>query len=197
MSHSVDLGGRADQTRLRIGFELSSDQGLEFGGWTIDDVCLLAPDTPANRLGITDFVAEATSDTSVRLSLTAPTHRPVRAVRVVRRLDRYPTDHDDGEIAESTDEVSAGEELVFEDINGHSGLTYYAAYAYDGDDWLPWTEEGWNAATVTLVGGTVPPRIAGTRAAARTPASPTPPSGGVAGATAAARGSRACGRSLR
>lgn len=155
--HTVPLDGIADQGEVRFGFELDSDEGLEFGGWTLDDVCVLAPATVDNRLGITDFVAETTGDTTVRLTWTNPKHRPVAAVRVVRRADRFPESWDDGDIAEEITDPEVGGAVEIEDINGHAGTTFYAVYGSDGTSWLSWTEPGWNADDTELVGGDVPP----------------------------------------
>ncbi|MEQ1566590.1 MAG: hypothetical protein ABMA64_13190 [Myxococcota bacterium] len=156
VNHAVDLGGIADQGDVRLEFGLVTDNGLQFGGWNVDDVCLLAPATPDNRLGITDFTVEVTGDTTVELGWTHPAHRPLKQVRVVRRVDRFPESADDGDIAEQIDDPQVGETVTFEDVNGHPGATYYAVYGFDGEDWLSWTVEGWNAATVDLVGGDVP-----------------------------------------
>lgn len=41
VAHSLRVDGIEDG-RLRLGFELKSDGGLTFGGWTIDDLCVYA-----------------------------------------------------------------------------------------------------------------------------------------------------------
>ncbi|MEQ1504572.1 MAG: hypothetical protein ABMB14_20200 [Myxococcota bacterium] len=160
VNHAVALEGLGDRTKLKLGFELHSNNAGEFGGWTIDDVCVLAPATPDNRLGITDFVAEPTDDTIVHLSWTNPKHRPVEKVRVVRRLDRFPTGWSDGDLAEELSAPEPGAKVELDDVNGHPGATFYAVYGFDGTDWLSWTIEGWNADGVDLVGGDVPPQDA-------------------------------------
>jgi cysteine-rich repeat protein len=38
----VDLSAQAATGKIKLRFDLSSDQGLEFGGWTMDDVCVVA-----------------------------------------------------------------------------------------------------------------------------------------------------------
>jgi hypothetical protein len=38
----VPLSYHANGHRMRIGFDLSSDEGLELGGWHVDDVCVVA-----------------------------------------------------------------------------------------------------------------------------------------------------------
>lgn len=40
--HDVALSGHASGHTLDIGFDLTSDQGLELGGWAIDDLCVVA-----------------------------------------------------------------------------------------------------------------------------------------------------------
>ncbi len=37
-----------------------------------------------------------------------------------------------------------------------AGESFYAVYGFDGQEWLSWTVEGWNASTVELVGGARP-----------------------------------------
>ena len=136
VTHVVSLNGRADQDEVRVAFELYSDEGLEFGGWTVDDICLLAPATPDNRLGITDFVVDRIDDVHAELTFTTPAHRPLEEIRVVRRIDRFPEDHEDGDIAWEDDDPDLDDEIEIEDENGYSGTTYYAVFASDGDDWL-------------------------------------------------------------
>lgn len=40
--HDVDLTDRVSNNNVQVRFELQSDGGLEFGGWTIDDFCLVS-----------------------------------------------------------------------------------------------------------------------------------------------------------
>ncbi len=156
VSHVVDLQGRADRTEARVSFELRSDGGLEFGGWTIDDVCFVAPATTDNKMGIDDFVVEALDDTTAALSWTMPRHGPVETIRVVRRIDRMPEGADDGQVAYEAHDAEPGAPFSLEDPNYHAGTTYYAVYGFDGRGWLSWTRDGWNAGSVELVGGTPP-----------------------------------------
>lgn len=148
VSHSVDLDGIGDRTpELQIGWELHSDGGLELGGWTLDDFCLYAPATADNRLGIVDFVA--TSDTGpVGFTWTNPPHEPVERVLVVRSLQGFPTSWEDGEVVVDLTDPVAGEAVEASHANGDGRSGYYAVYASDGDEWLSWTIEGWNAAYV-------------------------------------------------
>jgi MYXO-CTERM domain-containing protein len=40
--HDVDLSQQAASGAVQVSFRVQSDQGLEFGGWTVDDVCIVA-----------------------------------------------------------------------------------------------------------------------------------------------------------
>jgi cysteine-rich repeat protein len=40
--HDVELGNLADDGKVQISFGLTADQGLEFGGWTVDQLCVVA-----------------------------------------------------------------------------------------------------------------------------------------------------------
>jgi len=156
INHAVRLPP-ADRGRADVTWRLTSDPGLEFGGWTIDDVCVVVPATADNRLSIDDLTAETLSYTDVRLSWTHPAHAPVERVKLVRNFDRFPQDHTDGmPIAEYT-KPALDAPVVFDDVNYDYGDSYYAVYAYDGTDWLSWTIEGLNAVRVDIPGGKAPP----------------------------------------
>lgn len=146
-SHAVGLNGAGDDGSLQIAWDLQSDQGLAFGGWTIDDVCIYAPATPDNRLGIADLVASHDGAGPVTLSWTQPKHGPVTEVVVVRQSGGFPTGHDDGKVVWSSTDVALGAPISVEVPRG-VGAGYYAVYATDGSEWLSWTREGWNAAAV-------------------------------------------------
>ena len=146
-THVVPLPEAAlDDGKVTLGWELQSDQGLFFGGWNIDDVCLFAPDTPDNRLGIGDFQADDGSD-GVTLTWTHPRHDPVERVRVVRTRGRWPLGPDDGDIVWEADDVALGADAEVVDSTSGKRL-YYAVYAYNGTEWLSYTLDGWNADTI-------------------------------------------------
>ncbi len=157
MSHVVDLPGDADQDDVRLGWEIHSDGGLQFGGWTIDDVCLKAPATPDNRLAITDFVATVVGATAVTFTWTQPSWLPLERVVVTRRGDRFPEAWDDGDVVVDITAPSAGAAARTSDQRAYAaGDTFYAVYGHDGESWLSWTVEGWNAAAVDVNGGPAP-----------------------------------------
>jgi cysteine-rich repeat protein len=49
--HDVDLTGFGADGTLTVTFKLTSDQGLEFGGWTVDDFCIVTQGAPAPACG--------------------------------------------------------------------------------------------------------------------------------------------------
>ncbi len=146
-AHVVDLGHTVDDGRVQIRWEIQSDGGLTFGGWNIDDVCMFAPATPDNRLGINDLDATGLANGNVRLNWTNPAGKPLAQIQIVRRTDRFPDGPTDGTVVLETVDATTGEPATFTDrtANGQPDL-YYAIYAFDGDQWLSWTIDGFNAA---------------------------------------------------
>jgi len=150
--HVVSLGDATDDREVVLSWEIISDPGLGFGGWTIDDVCLMAPATADNRLGIGDFTASRTGDDTVTLSWTHPRHAPVEAVKVVRTRGAWPADHTAGTVVWESDDITPDAPITIEDDESRGDL-YYAVYASDGEDWLSWTRPDLNAAAVDPKGG--------------------------------------------
>jgi len=145
MTHSVDLGGRADRGEVELAWELQSDGGLEFGGWTIDDVCIYAPAHVDNRLAILDFEASVDSQGYVDFTWTNPDLGPFTELRIVRNDSSYPTHYEDGEVVFTDTNPGLGASSQGTDANATLTAGYYAIYATDGEEWLSWTIEGWNA----------------------------------------------------
>jgi hypothetical protein len=154
--HVVDLAGQGDDGSVQVSWDLVSDGGLTFGGWNIDDVCIFAPATADNRLGITDFDA-AIDDRGVVMSWTQPAYSwtqpaygPIERVLVVRNYDgRLPQGVGDGDVVYEMGPVKPGQPASFIDAAAPTGTDLtYAVYAFDGADWLSWTVDGWNAASV-------------------------------------------------
>lgn len=150
--HVVGLGSATEDREVVLSWEIISDQGLFFGGWTLDDVCLMAPDTPDNRLGIGDFTASRGGDDTVTLSWTHPRHEPVETVRVVRTRGAWPSGHEAGTVVWESSDITPDTPITIEDGEGRDDL-YYAVYASDGENWLSWTRPDLNAAAVDPKGG--------------------------------------------
>jgi MYXO-CTERM domain-containing protein len=52
--HDVDLSAYLVEGGVEVGFALRSDGGLHFGGWNVDDFCVVAVDGPACGNGVVD-----------------------------------------------------------------------------------------------------------------------------------------------
>ena len=131
---------------VQLAFQIQSDGGLEFGGWTLDDVALMAPATPDNRLGISDFTVTP-SDEGLKLAWTNPKHAPLTGIRLVRGNGVYPSGPFSGELLFADDEPELGKKVKLIDRAppGGGAVPGYAVYATDGEHWLSWTVPGWNA----------------------------------------------------
>ncbi len=145
IGHAVDLGGVGDRGTLELSWELETDGGLFFGGWNIDDVCIMAPATADNRLGIVDFEVDLQDDGEVEMAWTNPEWGPLEKVVVVRNTSRLPESVEDGVVVWEDEEPGLGEEVDATDENSTYVAGYYAVYGFDGEEWLGWTIEGWNA----------------------------------------------------
>lgn len=150
-AHVVDLGDLEWGAPLELSWELISDGGLEFGGWNIDDVCIYAPATADNRMGISDLDATREDNGPITFTWTNPQHAPLEKVRLVRTAGGFPSGADAGTVVFETDspEVGGRSTYVYEEAKRNG---FYAVYGYDGEQWLSWTKQGWNALAVSADG---------------------------------------------
>jgi uncharacterized protein (TIGR03382 family) len=144
--HAIDLEGAADDGEVVLAWEIESDQGLTMGGWTLDDVCIYAPATPDNRLGIHDFAATDGETGGVTLTWTNPLHDPLERVVVVRKEGSWPTGPTDGAVVFEDGAPVVAAPISVLDVDVDDDVVYsYAVYAHDGDLWLSYTIQGMNA----------------------------------------------------
>jgi hypothetical protein len=139
--HSLLVQPDADS--IQIGWEIDSDEGLELGGWNIDDVCVyrVVDDAPS-ALSIDDFAATDDRAENVGLSWTQPAGATATHAVVVRRDDRFPEDRTDGDVVYTSDTVTPGAHV---DATDDSNGGYYAVFAGADDTWLTGAVEGHNA----------------------------------------------------
>jgi MYXO-CTERM domain-containing protein len=153
MAHVVPLDGAGDDGTVQVAWEIESDQGLHFGGWNVDDVCVFAPATPDNRLAIVDFVASDNSVGAVTLTWTNPRHAPLVRVVVVRKDGSFPTGPTDGAVVFDDAAPAVEAAMSATDATATPGVEgFYAVYASDGTDWLSTPVEGKNADRGSLNG---------------------------------------------
>jgi MYXO-CTERM domain-containing protein len=127
----------ADGTRvepLQIAFTLETDQGLEFSGWSIDDVCIEELDEPARHYQVRDLEVTLvpTDDPErpdVSLRWSVPWIQPVTGVAILRKEGSAPADVGDGARLRSPpqeDWVRWGETLEVLDEDPGPGEWHYA-----------------------------------------------------------------------
>lgn len=143
--HAVDLDNPAGS--VQVAFELNTDAGLGMGGWTLDDVCVMAPATVNNRLGVTNLEVSSGGDGVIGLSWTHPPHAPLAEVRVVRKAGDCPANALDGAVVYYDDAPVLGAAVSIEDavptIDGYC----YGVFPGDGSASLGFAVEGWNLGT--------------------------------------------------
>lgn len=136
--HTLQIDSPASP--LVLGWEIESDQGLELGGWNLDDVCVYTPVGEVPSVGVSDFSASDDQIQEVDLSWTQPLNA-ARAV-VVRRDDRYPEDAGDGTVV--FDGAVTGGEFTTQ-VDPFEGIGYYAVFVGNGDTLGSGATEGANA----------------------------------------------------
>ncbi|MBM4391308.1 MAG: hypothetical protein FJ090_09310 [Deltaproteobacteria bacterium] len=147
---------RPEDTAVRFVYTLQTDAGLEFGGWNLDDVCLVELDDPAGHYRRAGLVATRNDDGTVALSWETPWINPLWATLLVRGEGAWPTSLDDGVIVDLDLDPTWGEaHAVIDDLPGlDEGTTwYYTLFALGADagDLYTEAEEGANAAIVSFV----------------------------------------------
>jgi uncharacterized protein (TIGR03382 family) len=60
--HDVDLEAQAADGSVQVKFQLETDGGLELGGWTIDDFCIMARGAPGGTCGDGTLGGDETCD---------------------------------------------------------------------------------------------------------------------------------------
>jgi MYXO-CTERM domain-containing protein len=148
MLHTLRASDLSDT--LTLGWEIESDRGLEFGGWTLDDVCVYAPISINELFAVTDFVASDDLTGTVTLSWTQPAHDDAAAATVVRRADRFAANRDDGDVVFDGAADPGTAQVV---TDAHVGTAWYAVFVGDGADrWLTGASQGANADQGTGLG---------------------------------------------
>jgi hypothetical protein len=146
--HDIDLEGALDEDGgVRFTWTLESDPGLEFGGWALDDVCVVRlADVPGHhrRVGL-----DATDDAdAVTITWTQPWIAPLTTTVLVRKAEGWPEGVDDGVIIDLDTDPVPGEAREVVDPDAAPGETFHYALfvaAEHDEDWYQTVEEGVNA----------------------------------------------------
>jgi MYXO-CTERM domain-containing protein len=133
VQHELDLSGLAGRAG-HFGWDLQSDQGLEFGGWNLDNVCVQTLADVPGHYRVRDLVASDDQE-QVTVTWTHPWMQPLHGVALVRSLDGPPASLEDGVILDIDLAPQPGVEQSYldEDI-GEGETAWYAAFAWqDGE----------------------------------------------------------------
>jgi hypothetical protein len=138
------LGGAST---LELAFTLESDQGLEFGGWNLDDVCLVQLDD-VERHYRTEALWASDDAPEVTITWEQPWMTPLQGTVLVRKAEGYPTGPTDGVVLDTDDDPLPGEAREVVDAEPLPGeVFYYALFAAGPNeaDWYLSVVEGENA----------------------------------------------------
>ncbi len=145
----IELGELLDDKgQLELAWSLRSDQGLEYGGWALDKVCVVQLADVPGHYRARDLEASDDQDDGVTIAWTHPWMIPLTSTVLVRSLEDYPESPDDGVILHQDDDPEPGEAHEVFDTEVVKGQVYhYALFAagQDGDDWQLDLVEGENA----------------------------------------------------
>jgi MYXO-CTERM domain-containing protein len=138
----ADLDGN-----VTLAWELDSDPGLTFGGWTLDDVRLVALPTARNLLMIRDFLASDDQPT-IDFTWTNPTVANLASIRIVKLPKSFPTHADEGEVVFEDDAPSPSAPATASIDTDSLEPAWYAIFASDADGtWSVGGFVGFNADT--------------------------------------------------
>lgn len=140
------LGSSTDLTAVTFDWGLTTDQGLEFGGWALDDVCVYDLDDVPGHYRTRDLVASDDAPT-ITVTWQNPWMTPLAHVVLVRKSGGYPADPVDGEVIVDDPAPVIGASMQYEDAAVEAGSTwYYTVFAAaEGDLWQGGVVEGQNA----------------------------------------------------
>lgn len=141
-----------DSPRLRFAWTLETDQGLEFGGWALDEVCVVTLD--AEKTWRVDDLSASDDAPELSVTWTNPYTATLEATALVRRSDRWPESYEDGVIVDLDLEPEPGAAREVVDADARPGETfYYAVFTSEQRDvFFSEVVEGENADTGAVPG---------------------------------------------
>jgi MYXO-CTERM domain-containing protein len=126
----------ADVGTTQLTWSLTSDPGLEYGGWKLDSLCLYTLADAPRHYRAQDLSASDDADV-VTVRWSSPWVRPLYATALVRRLDGPPPSATDGALLELDLSPTPGEEKVFIDTTLSPGeAAWYAVFAAENAEGL-------------------------------------------------------------
>ncbi len=152
----TDLRGLGEEA-AHFAWTLTTDQGLEYGGWHLDDVCVVTLDEPARHYRVQDLTANEGAD-AIELSWTDPWVMPLDHSVLVRKHGSAPTGPDDGDrLGVFPGEPGASRAYLDSDAAAFQLWDWhYAVFASDGSTLWSDVVTGENAVAVSRVPSTAP-----------------------------------------
>jgi hypothetical protein len=136
-------------SQAQLTWTLGSDPGLEFGGWALDQVCVVQLADLPGHYRVRDLVASDDAEDAITVRWTQPWMSPMGGAVLVRSLEGWPTGPDDGVIVYQSDAPVAGEAVELVDSEVVPGSVYHYALFVAGADgdaaWFVDVVEGENA----------------------------------------------------
>ncbi len=154
VTHDIVLDERVSGLEeVQFNWTLRTDAGLEFGGWAIDDVCVVTLDDLPGHYTVSDLNASDDLDV-VEVRWTQPWVQPLVGTILVRSVGAPPDGPWDGEELEVDNAPTPGEAKVVVDADVEPGVVYYYAVFTEG----PSLGDLWEDATLgaNLDSGVVP-----------------------------------------
>jgi hypothetical protein len=143
--HELDLLELEDPTQVQFDWSLRSDGGLEFGGWAMDQLCVVQLADLDGHYRVRDLTATGVENT-LRIEWTQPWIQPLAATALVRRVGAPPRSPTDGALIYTDLDPQHGEQISLEDPSAVPGQTYYYAVfaSSEAGSWVLETVEGEN-----------------------------------------------------
>lgn len=128
----LDMAHRAGES-IQLTWTLRSDPGLEYGGWALDDICMVRlADLPRHHR-VTGLTATVNEDRSVELSWENPWIAPLDELVVVRTRGRDPVGHGEGLRVHHDTAPDAAVGVVITDTETEACAPYRYAVFVKGD----------------------------------------------------------------
>ncbi len=136
-----------DAGQVQATWTLGTDPGLEFGGWALDQVCVVQLADVPGHYRVRDLEASDDAQDAITLRWTQPWVTPLGGVVLVRSLAGWPTGPDDGVIVHQDAAPVPGEVVEIVDEEIVPDQTYHYALFVAGADeaWFLDVVEGENA----------------------------------------------------
>ncbi|MBN1335970.1 MAG: hypothetical protein JXB39_08425 [Deltaproteobacteria bacterium] len=130
----VPIEGALDsEGRIAFAWTLLSDSGLEFGGWALDDVCVVALADVPGHYRVRDLVATDEAEV-VSITWTQPWVAPLSRTLLLRKQAGWPEGPGDGEVLDDDTAPLFGASRRVSDPDVAPGERwYYAVFTADGD----------------------------------------------------------------